>query len=149
MRHLKKGKRLGRTASHRKATMQALSVALIEHQRIVTTVTKAKVLRSFVEPVITKAKKGTDHARRQVFASLQDNYATSELFDTVVPAVGDRPGGYTRIIKIGKRTGDGTEMAVIELVDFNDVKPEGSSSTRKRTRRAGKNKKTTPANPEE
>lgn len=148
MRHLKKGRRLGRTASHRKATMRALSSALIINQRIVTTLAKAKELRSYIEPVITKAKAGTDHARRQVFARLQDNEATSELFDIIVPAVGDRPGGYTRVLKMGKRKGDGAEMALVELVDFNDVKPEGGSSGRKKTRRAGRKKKTTPANPE-
>ena len=142
MRHLFKGKRLGRDVSHRKATLQALSVALIKEHRIVTTLSKAKELRSFVEPIITRAKEDTSHNRRQAFSKLQDKEATTHLFDEVGPKVGDRPGGYTRVIKAGFRKGDGAEKAVIELVDYNDIKPE-EPSKKKRTRRAGKSKKTT------
>jgi large subunit ribosomal protein L17 len=138
MRHQVKGRKLGRTTPHRKATLQALSVALITEKRIKTTLAKAKELRRYVEPVITKAKNDTTHSRRQVFASLQDKYAVTELFENIAPAVGDRPGGYTRVLKLGRRLGDAAEIAVIELVDFNDVKPEKKEAKKKRTRRAGK-----------
>lgn len=137
MRHQKKGHRLGRTASHRKATLAALSTALIEHKRITTTLSKAKALRPYVEPLITRAKKDTTHNRRQVFRKLQNKGAVSELFGEVAVQVGDRPGGYTRIVKLGQRYGDGAELAMIELVDYNDVQPEGSSSGSSRTRRGG------------
>jgi len=137
MRHLKVGKKLGRTASHRKATLRALSASLIKHHRIVTTLAKAKELRRFVEPVVTKAKEDTPHHRQQVFAFLQDKEAVTHLFEEVGALVADRPGGYTRIIKLGPRKGDGAEMAMIELVDYNDVQPEGGKTKRKRTRRGG------------
>lgn len=138
MRHRKKGKKLGRTASHRKRTLQALSTALIENKRITTTVAKAKALRPFVEPLITRAKQDTQHNRREVFRHLQNKEAIQELFDEVSDRVGDRPGGYTRIIKIGQRSGDGAELAMIELVDYNDVQPADSGgSGRSRTRRGG------------
>ncbi len=137
MRHQKKGHKLGRTASHRKATLAALSSALIEHKRITTTVAKAKALRPFVEPLITRAKDDTTHNRRQVFRRLQNKHAISELFSDVAEQVADRSGGYTRVIKLGKRFGDGTEMAMVELVDYNDVKPEGSSGGSSGTRRGG------------
>ena len=123
MRHRKKGKKIGRTSSHRKRTLQALSNALIENKRITTTVAKAKALRPFVEPLITRAKEDTQHNRRQVFRHLQSNAAIEELFGEVSERVGDRPGGYTRIIKLGQRSGDGAELAMIELVDYNDVPP--------------------------
>jgi len=142
MRHLVKGRKLGRTPSHRKATLAALSVALIKEHRIVTTVPKAKELRTFVEPLITKAKDDTSHHRRQVFSKLNDKAAVSHLFDEVAKKAMDRPGGYTRVIKLGYRSGDGAHTAVIELVDYNDIKPEDSQK-KKRTRRAGKSKKTT------
>lgn len=137
MRHLVKGRKLGRTKSHRAATLGALSVALIKEHRIVTTLAKAKELRTFVEPLITKAKEDTTHNRRQVFSKLKDKQAVSHLFGEVSEKVGDRPGGYTRVIKMGYRSGDSAEMAVIELVDYNDIKPEDSTKTR-RTRRSGK-----------
>lgn len=143
MRHQVKGRKLGRTTPHRKATMQALSVALIKEKRIKTTLPKAKELRTFVEPIITKSKSDTTHNRRQVFASLRDKKAVTELFDVVAPEVGERPGGYTRVLKLGTRLGDAAQMAVIELVDFNDVKPEKKESKKKRTRRAGKSNKPT------
>ncbi len=142
MRHLKKGRKLGRTPSHRKATLAALSVALIKEHRIVTTVPKAKELRTFVEPLITKAKEDTPHNRRQVFSKLKDKEAISHLFEEVAQEAMDRPGGYTRVVKLGYRSGDNAQMAVIELVDYNDIKPEDSKK-QKRTRRAGKSKKTT------
>jgi len=145
MRHLKKGNTLGRNASHRKATFQALSVALLKEKRIKTTLTKAKALRSFIEPLITKAKNDTAHNRRQVFSKLQNKEAVSVLFDEVGPEASDRPGGYTRVLKLGHRSGDSAEIAVIELVDYNDVKPETSKETRKKTRRAGRSKKSTEA----
>ena len=142
MRHLVKGRKLGRTKSHRAATLSALSVALIKEHRIVTTEPKAKELRTFVEPLITKAKEDTSHNRRQVFSKLKDKQAVSHLFGEVSDKVGDRPGGYTRVIKIGNRAGDSAKMAVIELVDYNDIKPEDSTKS-KRTRRAGKSTSTT------
>ena len=139
MRHRVKGRKLSRTAAHRKATMRALSMALIKEHRISTTVAKAKELRGFVEPLITRAKVDSHHNRKQVFSSLQNNDAVTKLFIEIGPKVGDRPGGYTRIIKTGYRQGDAAEMAIIELVDFNDIAPEGdSTSKKKKTRRAGK-----------
>lgn len=128
MRHRKKGKKIGRTSPHRKRTLQALSNALIENKKITTTVAKAKELRPFVEPLITRAKDDTEHNRRQVFRHLQNKEMVSELFEEVAERVGNRPGGYTRIVQLGQRSGDGAELALIELVDYNDVKPAGSSS---------------------
>ncbi|MCW9709247.1 50S ribosomal protein L17 [Fodinibius salsisoli] len=142
MRHLVKGRKLGRTPSHRKATLSSLSVALIKEHRIVTTEAKAKELRSYVEPLITKAKEDTTHNRRQVFSKLRDKQVVSHLFEEVAQKAMDRPGGYTRVIKIGNRSGDGAKMAVIELVDYNDIKPEDSQK-KKRTRRSGKSNKST------
>ena len=138
MRHRVKGKGLSRTAAHRKATFRALTKALVKEHRIVTTVTKAKELRRFVEPLITRSKEDNNLNRKVVFAALQDKETVKSLFAEVGPAAGERPGGYTRVIKIGHRQGDGAEMAVIELVDFNDVQPEGKETKKKKTRRAGK-----------
>lgn len=146
MRHRVKGRKLGRTTPHRKATLRALSSALIREHRIETTVAKAKELRTFVEPLITRAKVDSTHNRRQVYSYLQDKVAVTELFETVGPAAVDRPGGYTRVLKLGFRVGDAAEMAVIELVDFNDVQPEGKDSKKKKTRRAGKSVKSDEAN---
>ncbi len=137
MRHRKKGKKLGRDSGHRKKTLAALSSALIEHKRIQTTLPKAKALRPFVEPLITRSKEDTMHNRKQVFRYLQDKEAIKELFGDVAAQVGDRPGGYTRIIKLGQRAGDGAEMAMIELVDYNDVPPASTGSSGSRTRRGG------------
>ncbi|MFB6273021.1 MAG: 50S ribosomal protein L17 [Salinibacter sp.] len=143
MRHRKKGKKLGRTSAHRKRTLQALSNALIENKRITTTVAKAKALRPFVEPLITRAKEDTQHNRRQVFRHLQNKEAIQELFGDVSQRVGDRPGGYTRIIKLGQRSGDGAELAMIELVDYNDVQPADTGSSSGGTRRgSGKGRRT-------
>lgn len=135
MRHRKKGKKLGRGSGHRKQTLAALSSALIEHKRIQTTLAKAKALRPFVEPLITRAKEDTTHNRKQVFRHLQDKEAIKELFGDVAAQVGDRPGGYTRIIKLGQRAGDGAEMAMVELVDYNDVPPASTGRSGSRTRR--------------
>lgn len=137
MRHQKKRHKLGRTKSHRKATLAALGNSLIEHKRITTTVPKAKALRGFIEPLITRAKEDTTHNRRQVFRHLRDNSAVSTLFNEISEQVGDRPGGYTRVIKLGRRAGDGAPLAMIELVDYNDVQPETGGGGRKRTRRGG------------
>lgn len=146
MRHGKKVKKLGRTAAHRKATLQALSTALISHKRITTTFVKAKALRSFVEPLINRAKEDTTHNRRQAFRRLQDKRAVTELFTEVADQIGDRAGGYTRVIKLGRRGGDAAEMAIIELVDYNDVRPESGGSSRKRkTRRSRSRGKKKPA----
>lgn len=131
---------MGRTSPHRKRTLQALSNALIENKKITTTVAKAKELRPFVEPLITRAKKDTEHNRRQVFRRLQNKETISELFNEVADRVGDRPGGYTRIIKLGQRSGDGAELAMVELVDYNDVKPAGSGSGRSGGTRRGSGK---------
>lgn len=136
MRHQHKGFKLGRTSAHRKATLSAMSTALIKHKRITTTHTKAKALRLYVEPLISRAKEDTTHNRRQVFRRLQDKHAVTELFGDIAERVGSRPGGYTRIVKIGQRAGDSAPMAIIELVDYNDVKPDGSSSRRRKTRRS-------------
>jgi large subunit ribosomal protein L17 len=141
MRHRVKGRKLGRSTPHRKATMQALSAALIKEHRIRTTVAKAKELRMFIEPLITTAKVDNVHNRRKAFSSLQNKEAVTQLFETVGPAADGRPGGYTRVLKLGTRLGDSAEMAVIELVDFNDIKPESKSSNKKKTRRAGKSNK--------
>lgn len=148
MRHRVKGKKLSRDTAHRKATLQNLAISLIHEHRIKTTVTRAKELRRFVEPLITRAKEDTSHNRRQVFSALQNKHAVTELFEEIGPQVGDRPGGYTRVLKLGFRQGDGAETAMIELVDYNDVKPVSAKKGRKRTRRAGKSNTPTTTTPE-
>ena len=140
MRHGKKIAHLGRTASHRKAMMANMASSLIEHKRINTTVAKAKALKKFVEPLITKAKSDTTHNRRVVFSALRNKYAVSELFRDIAEKVADRPGGYTRIIKVGSRLGDNASMALIELVDFNETYVT-DKPTKKRSRRRGGKKK--------
>ena len=144
MRHGDKVNNLGRKKAHRDALLMNLSNQLIEYKRIVTTVAKAKALRIYVEPLITKSKENTTHQRRVVFSHLQSKEAIKELFDVISPKIAGRPGGYTRIIKLGKRLGDNAETALIELVDFNEVYTKGTekaASTTKRTRRAGGSKK--------
>lgn len=136
MRHQNKINQLGRTASHRNAMLSNMASSLIEHKRISTTVAKAKALRGFVEPLITKSKNDTTHSRRMVFRSLQNKQAVSELFREIAPKVGDRPGGYTRIIKTGFRQGDAAEMCMIELVDFNDIYTTEAKTATKKTRRS-------------
>lgn len=139
MRHLVKGSKLGRTSSHRKATLQSLCIALIREHRIQTTVTKAKELRRHIEPLITRAKVDTMNNRREAFAVLQNKLAVKALFEEIAPQIGDRPGGYTRVLKTGFRSGDAAEMALIELVDFNlgDASGKSEGGKRKRTRRGG------------
>ncbi|NER10538.1 LSU ribosomal protein L17P [Muriicola jejuensis] len=152
MRHGKKVNHLSRKTAHRSAMLANMACSLIEHKRINTTVAKAKALKLFIEPLITKSKaennksleKGT-HNRRIVFKNLRDKYAVSELFSTVAEKVGDRPGGYTRIIKLGNRQGDNADMAMIELVDFNEVYNAGKAKKKKSTRRGRSSKKAQPA----
>ena len=144
MRHGDKIKNLSRTASHRRALLSNLASQLIAHKRIVTTLAKAKALRIYVEPLITKGKENTTHQRRVVFSYLQDKEAVHELFSTVAEKVGGRPGGYTRIIKLGARTGDNAETAMIELVDFNEIYGKGKGDAKegaKKTRRGKATKK--------
>lgn len=141
MRHGKKFNHLGRKTAHRKSMLANMASSLIEHKRINTTTAKAKALKQFVEPLVTKSKEDTTHNRRLVFAKLRNKYAVSELFREVAPKVGDRPGGYTRIIKLGNRLGDNADMALIELVDFNEIynpKGEGKKKSTRRSRRGGK-----------
>lgn len=134
MRHRKSFNHLGRTAPHRKAMLANMASSLIMHKRITTTTAKAKALRSYVEPLITKSKDDTTHSRRVVFSYLQDKDAVSELFRDVAGKVAERPGGYTRILKIGSRLGDSAEMAIIELVDYNELLL-GESTQKAGTRR--------------
>lgn len=138
MRHLNKGRKLNRTAAHRRATLRALATALIKNDRITTTLAKAKELRMFIEPLVTRAKEDGMHNRRVAFAKLQDKYAVTRLFDEVGPASKDRAGGYTRVLKIGFRAGDGAETALIELVDMVDTEaaPRRASEAKKKTRRS-------------
>ena len=140
MRHGKKHNHLGRTTSHRKAMLANMTCSLIEHKRINTTVAKAKALRVFAEPLITKSKTDTTHNRRIVFSYLRDKYAVTELFKEISVKVADRPGGYLRIIKLGNRQGDNAPMAMIELVDYNEIyNPKGKKA--KKTTRRGRSKK--------
>lgn len=146
MRHGDKVNNLGRKTAHRHALMMNLGVALITNKRIFTTLAKAKALRGYVEPMITRSKENTTHNRRTVFSLLEDKVAITELFNVIGPKVGDRPGGYTRIIKTGFRPGDAAEMAMIELVDFNEIYTQNKNAAKatepkKRTRRAGTTKK--------
>ena len=146
MRHGDKINNLGRTASHRKALLKNLASELIKHKRINTTLAKAKALRTFIEPLITKAKDNTTHQRRVVFSYLQNKEAVTELFGPIAEKVGGRPGGYTRIIKLGIRVGDNAETAMIELVDFNEIYGKGKGEVKeaaKKTRRGGSRKKAT------
>ena len=144
MRHGKKFNHLGRKKAHREAMLSNMACSLIEHKRINTTVAKAKALRVYVEPLITKSKTDSTHSRRTVFSYLKNKFAVSELFREVAPKVANRPGGYTRIIKTGFRLGDAAEMCLIELVDFNEVygSSDGSGAKKKRSRRGGAKKKT-------
>ena len=139
MRHKKKFNHLGRTASHRNAMLANMACSLIKHKRITTTVAKAKALKKFVEPLITKAKDDTTNSRRVVFSNLQDKYAVTELFKEISVKIADRPGGYTRIIKTGNRLGDNAEMCFIELVDYNEnMAKEKVAKKAPRTRRSKK-----------
>lgn len=136
MRHGKKFNHLGRTASHRKAMLSNMAASLITHKRINTTLAKAKELKKYVEPLVTRSKSDSTHNRRMVFSYLQNKEAVTELFREVAVKVGDRPGGYTRIIKTGNRLGDNAEMAMIELVDFNEIYSNAKKEAKKNTRRS-------------
>ncbi|MDO4782186.1 MAG: 50S ribosomal protein L17 [Capnocytophaga felis] len=139
MRHGNKINHLGRKTAHRKAMLANMACSLIEHKRINTTLAKAKALKLFIEPLVTKSKEDTTHNRRIAFSKLRNKYAVTELFKEVSVKVGDRPGGYTRIIKLGNRLGDNAEMALIELVDYNTTyNVEKASSKKKATRRGRK-----------
>jgi len=144
MRHGKKFNHLGRQKGHRKALLKNLSIALITHKRINTTLAKAKALRIHLEPLVTKSKNNTTHSRRVVFSYLQNKYAVQELFDGIAEKVAARPGGYLRIIKTGFRKGDGAEMAMIEFVDYNDVftnSKDSDAGSSKKSRRSRRGKK--------
>ena len=152
MRHGDKIKNLGRKKAHRDALLSNLACQLIAHKRIITTVAKAKALRTYVEPLITKSKDNSTHQRRVVFSYLQDKNAIIELFSTVAEKIAGRPGGYTRIIKLGVRTGDNAEQALIELVDFNEIYGKGKEERKegaKRTRRGRSGAKKAKAETEE
>ena len=136
MRHNKAINHLGRKSGHRKALLANLSCSLIQHKRITTTLAKAKALRSYVEPLITKSKDDSTHSRRIVFSYLKDKTAVAELFRTIAPKIADRPGGYLRILHVGFRQGDGSEMALIEFVDFNEAALAAHKETKKATRRS-------------
>jgi large subunit ribosomal protein L17 len=148
MRHNKKFNHLGRQSAHRKAMLSNMASSLIESKRITTTLAKAKALRTYVEPLITKAKDDTTHSRRVVFSHLQNKEAVSELFRDVAEKVADRPGGYTRILRTGNRLGDNAEMCIIELVDYNEAMlgtaEEAAKPKRRRSRRGGAKKSETP-----
>jgi large subunit ribosomal protein L17 len=135
MRHGKKSNHLGRKTAHRKSMLANMACSLIEHKRINTTVAKAKALKQYVEPLVTKSKEDTTHNRRIVFSRLRQKEAVTELFREVAVKVGDRPGGYTRIIRLGNRLGDNAEMAMIELVDYNELYNAGKPTKKKSTRR--------------
>lgn len=148
MRHGKKFNHLSRKTAHRKSMLANMACSLIEHKRINTTVAKAKALRQFAEPLITKSKEDTTHNRRIVFSKLRNKDSVSELFREVAPKVADRPGGYIRIIKLGNRLGDNAQMAMVELVDFNELYNPNGAKKKKSTRRAGRKKATTEENVE-
>ena len=139
MRHNKKFNHLGRKTAHRDAMLSNMAVSLIQHKKITTTLAKAKALRKFVEPIITKAKEDTTNSRRMVFSQLQNKEAVSLLFGEIAQRIGDRPGGYTRILKTGFRLGDAAQMCFIELVDYNEnLLKEAAGKKKTKTRRAGK-----------
>ena len=138
MRHNRKFNHLSRTAAHRNAMLANMSISLIKHKRITTTLAKAKALKKYVEPLITRSKDDTTNSRRVVFSYLQDKYAVTELFKEISVKVADRPGGYTRIIKTGHRLGDNAEMCFIELVDFNENMMKAAPKKTTRTRRSKK-----------
>lgn len=137
MRHAKRINHLGRTSSHRAAMLSNMAASLIKHKRISTTLAKAKELKQYVEPLVTRSKNDTTHSRRMVFSYLQDKYAVTELFRDIAVKVADRPGGYTRILKTGFRQGDNAEMCIIEFVDYNEtytVKEEKKTTKTRRSR---------------
>ena len=141
MRHNKAVNHLGRKSGHRKALLSNMASSLIMHKRITTTVAKAKVLKSYVEPLVTKSKEDTTHSRRVVFSYLKDKEAITELFRTIAPKIADRPGGYTRVLHLGFRQGDAADMALIEFVDFNEAALASSPKAAKKTTRRSRAKK--------
>ena len=146
MRHNKAINHLGRKSGHRKALLANMATSLILHKRIETTVAKAKALQGYVEPLITKSKEDSTHSRRVVFSYLKNKEAVTELFRTVAPKIAERPGGYTRVLKTGFRQGDGADMALIELVDFNEAAlASAPKAAKKTTRRSSKKAVETPA----
>lgn len=148
MRHNKKFNHLGRQQGHRKALLANMAISLVEHKRITTTLAKAKAIRVYLEPLVTKSKDNTMHSRRVVFSYLQNKEAVTELFTNIGPKVANRPGGYLRIIKIGFRQGDNADMAIIEFVDYNETLLKSSDASadgkKRRTRRGRKKAETTP-----
>ena len=146
MRHRVKGRKLSRTASHRMATLRSLSTALLKHKKIKTTLAKAKELRTFVEPLITKAKDNSVNSRRFIARHINDKEVVKELFSEIVEKIGDRPGGYTRVVKLGNRPGDGADVAIIELVDYNNLsdKKAKPSTEKKETKPKSKKKSDEP-----
>ena len=147
MRHNKAVNHLGRKSGHRKALLSNMATSLIMHKRINTTVAKAKALKSYVEPLITKSKEDTTHNRRIVFSYLKSKEAVTELFRTIAPKIADRPGGYTRVLHVGFRQGDAAEMALIELVDFNEAALASAAKTAKKTTRRSRSGKKAEAAP--
>ena len=145
MRHRKKNPHLGRKRGHRKYMLANMGSSLIEHKSINTTLAKAKALKLFIEPIITKSKSDSTHNRRIVFKYLRNKYAVTELFREVAVKIGDRPGGYTRIIKLGNRAGDNADMAMIELVDYNELYSQSKPESRRRRRRKKKSIEKTPS----
>jgi large subunit ribosomal protein L17 len=145
MRHNKAINHLGRKSSNRKALMANMASSLIKHKRIQTTVAKAKALKTYVEPLITKSKEDTTHSRRVVFSYLKDKEAVKEMFGVIAPKVADRPGGYTRVLHTGFRLGDGADMALIELVDFNEAALASAKKEEKKATRRSRAKKAAPA----
>ena len=143
MRHNNKTKSLGRLTGHRKAMLANMACSLIEHKRITTTIAKGKVLRRYIEPLLTKSKSDTTHSRRVVFSYLQDKEAITELFGNVAIQIANRPGGYTRVIKTGFRVGDAADMCMIELVDFNEIYGKEEKKKTRRARRGGAKKEST------
>jgi large subunit ribosomal protein L17 len=141
MRHSRVINHLGRTSSHRKAMLANMATSLILHKRITTTTAKAKALRTYVEPLITKSKEDSTHSRRVVFSYLKDKTAVAELFRDISPKIGERPGGYTRILKLGNRIGDNADMCILELVDYNEAMLGGEAAKTKTTRRRRATKK--------
>jgi large subunit ribosomal protein L17 len=145
MRHGKKFNHLGRKPAHRKAMLANMACSLIEHKRINTTIAKAKELKKYIEPLVTKSKDDSTHSRRVVFSYLKQKEAVTELFREISPKVASRPGGYTRIIRTGNRLGDNADMCMIELVDFNEIYSTGTETKKKRSRRGGSKKSSTGA----
>lgn len=141
MRHNKAINHLGRQSGHRKALLANMASSLILHKRIETTVAKAKALQGYIEPLVTKSKNDTTHSRRMVFSSIKSAEATKELFSVIAPKIAERPGGYTRVLKLGFRQGDGADMALIEFVDFNEAALASSAKAEKKTTRRSRAKK--------